>query len=182
MIDKYIKNKVLKNILEGIYVILLTLVFYFFIQTFLFKTAYIKGVSMEPTLTHADRVLITRFAYFISSPRYNDVVAFPYKENKKDHYIKRIIGLPGDVIDIIDGKFHINGVLLEQEFAEINLSDFGNIKYPFTVPEKLYFVLGDNRNQSHDSRNQQVGCMAKKDFLGKVSVRIWPLNKIGLVK
>ncbi len=136
---------------------------------------------MEPTLLNDEKVIISRFYYYFTSPAYNDIVAFPYRSDPSKFYIKRIIGLPGDVVDFVDYQFTLNGKVLDDDFSEESIVALGDVEFPLTVPEDSYFVLGDNRNRSNDSRFKSVGCIKRSEILGKVQLRIWPLNKIGLI-
>lgn len=182
MLDKYVKNKILKETLSWIFTFLSAFLIVLLVQRFVFKNATVNGVSMEPTLHHNENVIIQRFSYFFSEPNYNDIIAFPYKMDTKQHFIKRIIGKPNDIIDFKDQKFYLNGEEVQDIFESEYITAFGDIEFPITIPKDCYFVLGDNRNRSKDSRYSEVGLINKKDILGKISLRIWPLNKFGIIK
>ena len=179
---KYIKNKMLAELSEWILAILCMAALFVAARNFIFRTAFISGPSMEPTLYHAERVIILKLPYIFGSPKINDVVAFPYKENPSQLFVKRVVGLPGDVVDIIDRRMVINGEELNDAFAEGLLISVGDTVFPITVPDNACFVLGDHRNSSNDSRFTGVGCINKKEMLGKIVLRFWPLSRFGRVR
>lgn len=176
-----IKNDILRNVLEWVLAIAITAAVYFILRLFIYRTAEVTGSSMEPTLTHGDVVLINRTSYFFTKPKENDVVAFPYKEDPTQVFVKRIIAMPGDTVDLTD-RFIINGKDLSDDFSEELISTQGNISFPFVVPEDSYFVLGDNRNGSRDSRYAEVGCIARKEIMGKIFVRLLPFDSFKIIK
>ncbi len=176
------KGGIFRQILEWATAVLIALVVYFFIRACIFRTANVSGNSMEPTLLHGQIVFINRLSYLLSKPKKGDIIAFPYNEDRSKDYVKRIIGLPGDVIDLRDFHFYVNNEILDDDFSKEMLTAFGDVSFPLTVPENTYFVLGDNRNVSNDSRYSDVGCIDKKDIIGKVSFVIWPLSDVGGIK
>ncbi len=148
----------------------------------------VEGQSMEPTLSDGDSVIIQKLSYYFGEPQRFDVVVFPVKakgdgDNGKDSfYVKRIIGLPGETLQVRDGSVYIDGERLEaDQYCLSKMLDGGNADAPVTMKEDEYFVLGDNRNMSTDSRNSYVGMVKKKDILGKVFLRIWPLTHFGML-
>jgi len=179
---KYIKNKFLAEAAEWAIGIILMAVLVIVVRQFVFRNALISGPSMEPTLYHGERVILLKLPYITGSPAVGDIVAFPYKANPSQLFVKRVIGLPGDVVDIVDRMIVINGVELDDEFTEGLLISVGDVVFPITVPDNSYFVLGDHRNQSNDSRFTGVGCIHKNELLGKIVLRFWPLDKFGAVK
>ncbi len=136
-----------------------------------------NGDSMSPTIQHKDMLVMSKLPYVFGSPDVGDIVVFPYQENMKDKYIKRIVATGGDVIDFRDGVIYINDEKLADEY-NVNITSFGNRTYPFTVPDDKYFCLGDNRNASKDSRYIEVGTMEENDFLGKVMFRFYPFSSM----
>lgn len=134
----------------------------------------VKGSSMFPELHDDDRLLIDKTAYEHSTPKAGDVVVFAVAG--QDHLlIKRIIGVPGDHIVIRDGALKINGKIGNDEYTADGATD-GNVD--LIVPEGRYFVLGDNRLHSKDSRSAVVGCIPEKSILGKVSIRLYPPGRV----
>ena len=135
----------------------------------------VSGNSMFPELHDNDRLLIDKTAYTHADPKAGDVVVFAVAG--QDHLlIKRIIGVPGDHIIIRDGALKINGMLGNDEYTADGATD-GNVD--IIVPEGRYFVLGDNRAVSIDSRHLAVGCVTSEQIVGKIVFRIWPLTKLG---
>ena len=179
---KYIKNKILAEITEWLIAIAGMAAIFFICQSFIFRNAVVSGPSMEPTLFHGERLIILKLPYLFGNPKVNDIIAFPYKENPSQHFVKRVVGLPGDVIDIRERVLYINGEEFYDEYTSGLLISVGDTSFPITVPDNSYFVLGDNRDQSNDSRFMRVGCIRKDEMMGRVSVRYWPLSKFGPVR
>lgn len=127
----------------------------------------VVGVSMEPALSNGQQVLINRYAFLLSNPEENDVIVFLPNGNENSHYyIKRVVACPGDTVQIIDGRLYVNGELIEDEFDK--MGDAGIAEHAFTLNSDEYFVLGDNRNNSEDSRSANIGPVKTEDILGKV--------------
>lgn len=148
----------------------------------------VEGQSMEPTLSDGDSVIIQKLSYIFGEPERFDVIVFPVKprgdgKNEEDSfYVKRIIGLPGETIQVQDGSVYIDGEQLEADnYCLSKMLDGGNADVPIKIKEDEYFVLGDNRNMSTDSRNSYVGMVKKKDISGKVFLRIWPFTHFGML-
>ena len=126
------------------------------------------GVSMEPALYNGQEVLINRFIYKITSPKRGDVIAFLPNGNQNSHYyLKRIVGLPGESIQIIDGYVYINGERLPEDEYD-KMADYGIAENEIQLGSDEYFVLGDNRNMSEDSRSGNIGAVKKDTIAGKV--------------
>ncbi len=169
-----------REIVEYVIMIAVVVSAVFIIDEVLLINAKIPSSSMENTIMVNDRVFGNRLAYREDDPERFDIIIFRYPDNEKILYIKRIIGLPGETVEIVDGKVYINGSTepLDDSFCpETPLGDFG----PYTVPEDSYFVLGDNRNNSKDSRYWINTFVTEDEILGKAVLRYWPLNKIGPV-
>lgn len=148
----------------------------------------VEGQSMEPTLSDGDSVIIQKLSYYWREPQRFDVIVFPVKaaEGGEDaegsFYVKRIIGLPGETVQVRDGFVYIDGEKLEADkYCLSKILDGGNAEVPVKIKKNEYFVLGDNRNMSTDSRNSYVGMVKKKDISGKVFLRIWPFSHFGLL-
>ena len=152
-------------------------------------TVLVKGSSMEPNFNHGDLVFINKLSTSVGSPDYGDVVICKLEEGSGyENIIKRVIGLPGDEIDIVENEddedvydLYVNGEYIEEDFLGEPMMTDGNIEYPFEVPENSYFVMGDNRNESLDSRRESVGAIHKDDLMGKVVLRLSPFSDFGLI-
>jgi signal peptidase I len=146
-----------------------------FIVTFGFQGARIDGLSMAPTLEDQDGLIIDKFVYEYSDPRPGDIVMLYYPRDPDRLFVKRLIAREGDRVDIVDGAVSINGRSLRDDYVFPDYrshDDWG----PTTVPEGYYFVMGDHRNSSSDSRHW--GMVPKRYILGKVKIRWWPLQDI----
>ena len=152
-------------------------------------TVLVKGSSMEPNFNHGDLVFINKLSTSIGFPDYGDVVICKLDDGSGyENIIKRVIGLPGDEIDIVENEddedvydLYVNGEYIEEDFLGEPMMSDGNIEYPFEVPENSYFVMGDNRNESLDSRRESVGAIHKDDLMGKVVLRLYPFSEFGLI-
>ena len=142
------------------------------IATLVLPVLQIEGSSMEPTLTSGDIVLLTKTSTFGRG----DICGFSW--NNKI-LIKRVIGIPGDWIEIdTDGTVYLNGEKLDEPYAEQISFGECDLEFPFQVPQEQYFVLGDMRESSIDSRNTLVGCVEYEQIIGKIFFRIWPLKEM----
>lgn len=174
-------QSILKEIWDYAKIIVVVFVIAFLLGHFVYLNARIPSGSMEQTIMTGDRVFGNRLAYKTKDPERFDIVIFEYPDDPSQLFVKRIIGMPGDTVNIVDGKVYINDSEdpLDDSFCpETPLGSFG----PYEVPEGCYFMLGDNRNHSADSRYWQNTFVEKDAILAEVAVRYWPLNKIGTVK
>ena len=158
-----------------------------FVTTYVAHQTTVEGESMEPTLTDGDSVIIQRLSYYFADPKRYDVVVFPVSYDdgtaKKTYYIKRVIGLPGETVQIIDGSVYINNEKLDDDvYGAAAINEAGIAENPLVLGENQYFVMGDNRNMSTDSRNSYVGLVSKNDIIGEAWLCTWPLNHFGGVK
>ena len=145
--------------------------------------ADVVGPSMLGTLAEGDEVLVNRFVYKLTQPKTNDIVVFFPNGNEKSHYyVKRVIGVPGDKIQIKNGAVYVNGELFDEKVDTAAIEDAGLASEEITVGEDEYFVLGDNRNSSEDSRYANIGNVKREYIIGKAWFRISPLRKIGFIK
>jgi signal peptidase I len=147
------------------------------IVTFVAQIARVEGFSMAPTLADQDRLVVNKLIYLVHAPQRGDVVMLYYPEDPDKSFVKRVIGEPGDVIRIADGHVFVNDVALLDNFVLPEFrshDDFG----PSTVPRGYYFVMGDHRNNSSDSRSW--GPVPKKYIVGKVQLRWWPIPTVHL--
>ena len=155
----------------------------YLIITFVGCRAKVDGSSMNPTLENNDSLWVDKLSYTIGDPKRFDIIIFKY-DNDTD-YVKRIIGLPGEKVRIDqNGNIYINEVLLEENYGKevILPSKIGRAGQNILLGHDEYFVLGDNRNNSSDSRFADVGNIKREDIVGKARLRIYPFNKIGIVK
>ena len=159
-----------------IYISIVAIIALIFIN-FIYAPIVVVGDSMNPALSNNDVVGVNMLA---DIERF-DIVCFPYKYNLKTFYIKRVIALPGETIEIIDNQIYINGELLMEFYGyydENTPSKYGDIG-PITLLDDEYFVMGDNRNVSDDSRSEDIGVVKKDTITGVASFRFWPFNSIG---
>ena len=145
----------------------------------------VSGSSMENTLSDGDNLIVDKISYRFHDPERYDIIIFPGPEEEGMHpyYIKRIIGMPGETVQIKDGKVYINDKELKSDVYGItDYIDYPGIaEEPVTLGKDEYFCLGDNRPVSQDSRYEIVGPVKRSQIVGKVWIRIWPLNKFGKV-
>lgn len=198
-----------KEVFEWFYTIVIAIVIAFVIKTFLFDFVVVEGPSMYPTLVNGDRLIITKLNY---KPDTRDIIVLDsnyknrnayYEEHgdnniaerffeyfslpqglKHKYYVKRVIGLPGQVVDIIDNKVYVDGEPLdESSYYNGETYEYDpNISFPFTVSDDCIFVMGDNRPQSKDSRSSDLGEVPIKAVTGKCVFRLFPFNSIGVLK
>jgi signal peptidase I len=174
---RYRRQKAYNKALRGtIYVLTIVAAVAVLIATLVLPVLQIEGTSMEPTLTNGDIVLLAKTTRF----NHGELCAFTWN-NKL--LVKRVIGLPGDWIEIdTDGTIYLNGEQLEEPYvAQIAFGEC-DLEFPFQVPQEQYFVVGDMRENSVDSRNSLIGCIPKDQIVGKVFFRVWPFEKIGFFK
>lgn len=143
----------------------------------------VDGRSMNATLNDGDNLIVEKLSYRFGDPERFDIIVFPPQESPKEHYIKRIIGLPGETVQIdAEGKIYINGEVLEENYGLETIRNAGRAAEPITLGDDEYFVLGDNRNNSKDSRSDAVGNVKRSSITGRAWLRIWPLSDIGFLK
>ena len=174
------KASVGKELFQWVLVILGAVILAFLIDTFVIVNAQIPSGSMENTIMTGDRVFGNRLAYKFSDPKRFDIIIFKYPDDESQLFIKRIIGLPGETVEIHDGNIYINGSDTPLEDVDIKEPMEGSFG-PYTVPEGCYFVMGDNRNNSRDSRYWENTFVSEDEILGKAVLRYWPLNKMTLL-
>ena len=143
------------------------------IVTFVFQVARVEGVSMAPTLADQDRLVVNKLIYRFAAPQRGDVVMLYYPEDPDKSFVKRVIAEPGDQIRILDGRVFVNDVPLVDDFVPPEYRDHDDFG-PSLIPMGYYFVMGDHRNNSSDSRTW--GPVPKKYIVGKVQVRWWPIS------
>ncbi|MGN0311217.1 MAG: signal peptidase I [Lachnospiraceae bacterium] len=172
----------LKEILVWAVEIAIVLVIAFVFVYYIGQRTGVIGGSMSPGLDDGDQVLMNRFTYLISDPKPNDVIVFKPNGNEKSHYyVKRVVGVPGDKVQIIEGTLYINGKMFE-EVADVPSMDYAGLaEDEITLGTNEYFVLGDNRNNSEDSRYANIGPVKKEHIVGKAWFVIKPLSKFGFI-
>lgn len=155
----------------------------YLIITYVGQRTRVSGHSMETTLSDGDNLIVDKFSYRFKDPKRYDIVVFPYKYEENTYYIKRIIGLPGETVQVIDGYAYIDGQQLTSDIYGAEIMDSPGIAAePITLGEDEYFVLGDNRNHSSDSRDPSVGILHREDLIGKAWVRIYPFDRLGVIR
>ena len=153
------------------------------IITFVGQRTSVSGHSMETTLQDGDQLIVDKISYRFRDPKRYDIIVFPYQYEENTYYIKRIIGLPGETVQVVDGYVYINGSRLESDiYGNELMDDPMAASQPITLGEDEYFVLGDNRNHSQDSRDPSVGEVKKDTIMGKAWVRIYPFDKMGVIR
>lgn len=153
----------------------------YFIITYVGQRTKVDGSSMETTLSHGDNLIVDKISYRFKDPERYDVIVFPYRYAENTYYIKRIIGLPGETVQIIKGEVYINGDLLGETYGAEVMQSAGIAAEPIELGEDEYFVLGDNRNHSSDSREANVGVLKREELIGRAWVRIFPFDKFGVI-
>lgn len=172
------KKERIKKIVKDIYPYVLVVILVVLVRTFIITPAIVDGPSMEPTLYNNNIVLLNKLDYKLNGVKRFDVVVVSWNDEK---IIKRVIGLPGEHIEYKKGNLYVDGFKVDEKFTHQDTDDFKleEIGY-LTIPGDKYLVVGDNRPNSTDSR--VIGLFDKKDILGKVNLRIFPVNKIKKVK
>ena len=168
-------GKMPKVVWEYLQSVLLAVVLALFIITFVVQSFIVTGPSMEPTLRSGERLLINKFVYRFTDPARGNIVVFHPLARPREDYIKRVIAVAGETVEIRDGKVWVDGTaLIEPYIKEPTYGQFG----PVRVPRGKIFVLGDNRNNSQDSRYKEVGLVSLNSVIGKAMIRYWPLRWI----
>ena len=180
---KKINVPLLKEIGTWVIEIAIVLVISFVFVYFIGLRTTVVGQSMNPTIENGEEILVNRFVCKLKKPKANDVIVFLPNGNEKSHYyVKRVIGVPGDKIQIKNGAVYVNGELFDEKADTAAIEDAGLASEEITVGEDEYFVLGDNRNSSEDSRYANIGNVKREYIIGKAWFRISPLRKIGFIK
>ena len=153
-----------------------------FIAVYIVGLQQVVGPSMAPTFSNGDILILDKVSYRFKDIERGDVVALYYADTK--FLIKRVIGLPGEKIDFRDGDLYVNNRLVPEEYINDDTTeDFSLSSLGYSsIPENMYFVVGDNRLDSLDSRSSEVGLISKEDIIGKARLRLWPINQIKLIK
>jgi len=179
--DKESKKPLVKRILIEIFIwaaqIAGVVFLAYFITYYALEKTEMPGISMENTLFDGDAIIINKLSYRFSDPKRFDVIVFKQSGKEHSYYnIKRIIALPGETIQIKDGIIYINDEPLEEIINVDEMKNYGLADEPITLEENEYFVLGDNRNNSEDSRFASVGTIRRDEIIGKAFIRLKPFN------
>lgn len=174
-------ESVAREILGWVVYILIVIAATYLIVTYVGQRTMVSGDSMEATLHDGDNLIVDKLSYRLREPERFEIVVFPYKHKEDTYYIKRIIGLPGETVQVKDGYVYINDELLEENYGLETMNIPGIADEPILLGEDDYFVLGDNRNASSDSRDPGVGILKREDLIGRAWIRIWPFDSIGVI-
>lgn len=181
--EKRTLREKISSVLLWIFEIAVVILFAFVLVYFFGQVRTNIGSSMELTLADGDRVLLDRLSYSVGSPKRNDIIAFKPNGSSTSHtHIKCVIGLPGETIQIMDGIIYINGKVYLEKADYPLMTNSGLASEPITLGVKEYFVLGDNRNDSEDSRYADIGLVNLDYIEGKVWLRIAPTDSFGRVE
>ncbi len=180
-------NKFLNEVFEWVQAIVVAVVVAMFLRTFVFTLVNVSGTSMVPTLQNEDKLIVWRLGY---TPQVDDIIIFKPKGHEDTPYVKRVIATEGQTIDIkYNGvkdycEVYVDGQLIDEPYIkeEITRSHLGNMTYPAIVPENCVFAMGDNRNNSKDSRFKDVGMVTEESIMGKAVFRLLPVGEFGLLK
>lgn len=171
-----------KEFISWVFTLALAFVFAWALKTYVLINANVPTGSMENTVMEEDNLIGFRLAYQFTEPKRGDVIIFKYPDDRSQNYIKRIIGLPGDVVVIRDAEVYINGDLLEEDYIKDGRWTLRTGPYEFTVPEDSYLVLGDNRNDSRDARLWVNTYVPREDIIAKAEFIYYPFSHAGAIK
>lgn len=175
------EKSLLRELLGWLFYIVLIIALTYGIITYVGQRTRVSGNSMLTTLHDNDNLIVDKISYRLREPKRFEIIVFPYQYGENTYYIKRIIGMPGETVQIIDGYVYIDGEKLEESYGMEVMNDPGIAEDPIELGRDEYFVLGDNRNNSSDSRSADVGVIEKENIVGRAWIRIWPLDSIGVV-
>lgn len=176
-------KNILKEILSISIYLLLVFCAAYLIVTYVGQRTQVSGSSMETTLSDGDHLIVDKISYRFHDPERYDIIVFPFQYDTDTYYIKRIIGMPGETVQIDEsGNIYIDGEILEETYGREVIQNPGRASDPILLGEDEYFVMGDNRNNSSDSRDPSVGNIHRGDIIGRAFIRIWPSSKFGILK
>lgn len=168
-------TKLGEEIKDWVISILIAIVLAFFIRYFIVELYMVEGPSMRPTLVNGERLVVNKFIYRFKTPERGEVLVFRYPRDPSRDFIKRVIAVAGDTVEIKDGRVFLNGQLLNEPYILERIKG----SYPIaTVPEGHIYVMGDNRNNSEDSRFKDVGFVPLELIKGKAVTVFWPIDHI----
>lgn len=169
-------NKLKKETIEWIKSILLAVIIALLIKTFIFNTTYVLGNSMYPTLHERDRLFANKLPLYFSGPERGDIIVLEAPDSPNKDYIKRVIGIGGDTVAIVDGKVYLNGQILKEDYIEEGSYTHVYAENYWEVPEGYVFVLGDNREEGASKDSRYFGCITLDSIKGVTSFRYYPFN------
>ena len=176
-------KKVLKEILSTSLYILFVLCAVYLVIHYVGQRTQVQGSSMEPKLSSEDNLIVDKISYRFHDPERFDIVVFPFRYEENIFYIKRVIGLPGETIRIDEkGNILINGEILEENYGKEVIQSPGRAYEEIVLADDEYFLMGDNRNNSTDSRDPSVGNVRRDEIVGRAWLRIWPLDQVGFIE
>ena len=182
-VEKEESGNFLRELLGWVLYIAIIIGVTYLIITYVGQRTRVSGESMEATLQNGDNLIVDKISYRFRDPERFEIIVFPYRYGENTYYIKRIIGMPGETVQIKEGHIYINGEMLNEQYGleVIDADKYGMAAEPIELGKDEYFVMGDNRNHSSDSRAQDVGLINKEDMIGRAWVRIWPLDNFGVI-
>ncbi len=176
-------KKALKEILSMSLYLLVVLCAVYLLIHYVGQRTQVQGSSMEPMLSNGDNLIVDKISYRFRDPERYDIIVFPFQYEDNTFYIKRIIGLPGETVQIDEeGNIYIDGEILDEHYGKEVIQNPGLAAEEIQLADDEYFVMGDNRNNSTDSRSPTVGEIKRRDIIGRAWVRIWPFNKVGMIR
>ncbi|NTU99291.1 signal peptidase I [Candidatus Falkowbacteria bacterium] len=173
-------------VFELVKIVVISLVIIIPIRYFLIQPFYVKGASMEPNFYDKEYLIIDEITYRFETPKRGDIVVFRYPQDPQEYFIKRVIALPGEKVQLKNGDVYVfnkdnpDGFKLDEAYLPAGLKTYALSEDPVTVTDNQFFVLGDNRNSSRDSR--YFGPVNKSFFIGKVLFRGWPFDRVKVFK
>lgn len=174
------RHPFLRTLLGVLICVITALILSLLITKYVAHHTSVEGSSMESTLSNGDQLIVEKISYYFHEPERFDVITFPYDDNVS--YIKRIIGLPGETVQIMDGTIFINGEILHEDYGNAVMEEDGLASDIIYLGDDEYFVLGDNRNASIDSRKPEVGNIKRENIQGKAWVRFYPFDKFQMIE
>lgn len=171
------KPNIKKNLIAFGICVVIAIVIALIITNFVASHTKVEGNSMESTLENGDDIIVEKFSYLTNNPERYDIIVF--RESESVNYIKRVIALPGETIQITEGKIYINERAIFDAYGNAKMEDGGIAEKPIKLGQDEYFVLGDNRNASKDSRDKAVGVIKRDQIIGKAWLRVLPFDNFG---
>ena len=175
------KQKYRKIITECLTYVIIIFLCVFIVPKYIVQRTIVKGTSMENTLHNGDNLLVEKVSYLFSDPeRFDIVVFYPYGKDEEEYYVKRVIGLPGETIQIIGSDIFIDGEKLDENYGKEPITYAGIASSPYKLNDDEFFVIGDNRTASFDSRYVEIGPVTRDKLSGQVILRMYPFDDFGI--